>query len=84
MPLRNSQDTMAEIEKQASNKEAYQETGLDEKGENSLHYDDVGRALFETALTYDAAQLEHDAKKVKKKLDFVVLPLVSVVCVFIL
>ena len=68
---------MAKIEKNTINQDAYQEPGLDEKGESSIRYDDVGRALFETALTYDTAQLEQDAKKIKKKLDFVVLPMVG-------
>lgn len=36
---------------------------------------EYGRQLFEQALQYDEAQLERDAKIVKRKLDFMILPL---------
>lgn len=48
-----------------------------EKGKLSNNFDDVGREYFERALTYDTTELEQDAKKVKKKLYFIVLPIVS-------
>ena len=57
--------------------ETNQDTEVIEKGKISMNYDDVGRELFERALTYDTTQLEQDAKKVKKKLYFIVLPIVS-------
>ena len=50
---------------------------VDEKPTFTGAGDDTGRALYEQALTYDAEQLERDAKKVKRKLDFIVLPIVS-------
>ncbi len=37
---------------------------------------DVGLALFEKSLQYDPDQLKADAVKVRRKLDFLVLPLV--------
>jgi hypothetical protein len=48
-----------------------------EKGDVVELYDDIGRELYEKSLEYDTAQLERDAKKVKRKLDFIVLPIVS-------
>jgi hypothetical protein len=38
---------------------------------------DVGRRYFELSLQYDQAQLERDAVKVRRKLDFIVLPMVN-------
>jgi len=40
-------------------------------------HDDMGRVLFEQSLQYDTAQLELDGVKVRRKLDFIVLPMVS-------
>jgi hypothetical protein len=36
---------------------------------------DQGRELFERSLQYDSAQLERDSIKVRRKLDFIVLPM---------
>jgi len=36
---------------------------------------EYGKELFEQALQYDEAQLERDAVKVKRKIDFLILPL---------
>lgn len=36
---------------------------------------EYGKQLFEQALEYDEAQLERDALKVKRKIDFMILPL---------
>lgn len=38
---------------------------------------DVARRYFELSLQYDQAQLEKDAVKVRRKLDFMVLPMVT-------
>lgn len=40
---------------------------------------ELGRHLFEQSQQYDEAQLKCDAKKVCRKLDFMLLPLVSAV-----
>jgi hypothetical protein len=37
---------------------------------------DIAADLFQQSLQYDPEQLKADAKKVKKKLDFIVLPMV--------
>lgn len=37
---------------------------------------DIGLALFQQSQQYDTAQLEIDAIKVRRKLDFIVLPMV--------
>jgi hypothetical protein len=37
---------------------------------------DIGLDLYQESLQYDPAQLEKDAAKVKRKLDFIVLPMV--------
>ena len=37
--------------------------------------DEYGRQLLEQALQYDEAQLERDAIKVRRKIDFMILPL---------
>lgn len=36
---------------------------------------DLGKEYFEKSLQYDEAQLERDAIKVRRKLDFIVLPM---------
>ncbi|KAL1896138.1 hypothetical protein Sste5346_004880 [Sporothrix stenoceras] len=54
------------------------EMGDTEKVQSLAVYDDVGRALYEQAQTYDVAQLEQDAHKVKRKLDFIVLPMMMI------
>ncbi|ORY54954.1 MFS transporter [Pseudomassariella vexata] len=38
--------------------------------------DDLGRDILQQSLQFDEAQLEADAKKVRRKLDFIVLPMV--------
>lgn len=40
-------------------------------------HDDLGRGLFEQSLQHDTAQMELDDINVRKKLDFIVLPMVS-------
>lgn len=41
-----------------------------------IDLNDVGREYFEQSLQYDPAQLARDAVKVRRKLDFMVLPMV--------
>lgn len=60
---------MADIEK-SQTPEVTQLTTADQ-----IHVDVAGR-VFEQSLQYDPAQLERDAVKVRRKLDFVVLPMV--------
>lgn len=60
---------MADIEK-SQTPEVTQLTTADQ-----IHADVAGR-VFEQSLQYDPAQLERDAVKVRRKLDFVVLPMV--------
>ena len=74
--LHRPTEVMAETEKPAFTNEATQDAEAPEKGEIAAQFDDVGRELFERALTYDTAQLERDAKKVKRKLYMIVLPIV--------
>lgn len=50
--------------------------GATEKIQSLAMYNDVGRVLYEQAHTYDVAQLQRDSVKVKRKLDFIVLPMV--------
>lgn len=38
--------------------------------------DELGRDVLQQSLQYDTAQLERDAVKVRRKLDFIVLPMV--------
>lgn len=54
----------------------------DVKGETELikgggDSDNIGLELFKESLQYDTAQLERDAVKVRRKLDFIVLPMVK-------
>lgn len=51
--------------------------GTAEKVQSLAMYNDVGRVLYEQAQTYDVEQLQRDSVKVKRKLDFIVLPMVS-------
>jgi hypothetical protein len=46
------------------------------KGER-VDLNDVAKAYFQESLQYDQAQLERDSAKVRRKLDFIVLPMVS-------
>jgi hypothetical protein len=46
------------------------------KGTTVNDLDVLGRDMLQKALEYDEAQLERDAVKVRKKLDFLVLPMV--------
>lgn len=47
-------------------------------GQNN-NLNDLGRDLLEKSLEYDEAQLERDAVKVRRRLDFYVLPMVGLV-----
>ena len=42
-----------------------------------IDLNEVGKELFEQSLQYDQDQLERDSIKVRRKLDFLVLPMVS-------
>lgn len=43
---------------------------------------ELGKEYFQQALQYDEEQLKRDAVKVRRKLDFIVLPMVSVFSFF--
>ena len=43
--------------------------------EQSVEHTDLGRALYEKSLQYDEAQLQRDSIKVRRKLDWMVLPM---------
>lgn len=49
---------------------------LDRLGGQKIDLNDLGREYFQQSLQYDQAQLERDAIKVRRKLDFYVLPIV--------
>lgn len=42
---------------------------------------DIGFGLFQQSHQYNTAQLERDAVKVRRKLDFIVLPMVCNLCI---
>lgn len=49
---------------------------LDRLGGKSMNLNDVGKEYFQQSLQYDQNQLERDSLKVRRKLDFYVLPIV--------
>lgn len=58
------------IEGEVAEVQTHEETNL-----KSVAEKDIGFDLFPKSLQYDTAQLEIDAVKVRRKLDFIVLPM---------
>lgn len=50
---------------------------LQRLGGRKTNLNELGKEYFQQALQYDQAQLERDSIKVRRKLDFIVLPMVS-------
>ena len=44
---------------------------------NRIDLNELGREYFQRSLQYDEEQLKRDSVKVRRKLDFIVLPIVS-------
>lgn len=73
---------MTDIEKRAvptSDSEISPDYGNGDSTEipNKVKFADIGYDLFEKSRQYDTVQLEIDAVKVRRKLDFIVLPMVN-------
>ena len=49
---------------------------LERLGGQKIDLNELGKEYFQQSLQYDQAQLERDSVKVRRKLDFYVLPLV--------
>jgi hypothetical protein len=74
-PTKVTQPPSVEAAQMEATPKAGRITGL-LKGTTVNDLNVLGRDMLQKALEYDEAQLERDAVKVRKKLDFLVLPMV--------